>query len=67
MLAVLAGGPKSSNAIRKDALGAGISWRTIERAKKRLGIKAIQSSDGWAWSLDGHIDHDSGKARDDAS
>jgi hypothetical protein len=36
---VLADGPKSSKEIEADAKGAGVSWRTVRRAQKALGIK----------------------------
>ncbi|CAJ0689571.1 hypothetical protein LMG18102_01132 [Ralstonia mannitolilytica] len=46
-------GPLSSNQIKADAHGAGYHWRTIERAKKKLGIEArkLGMKGGWVWVL----------------
>jgi putative DNA primase/helicase len=61
--ASLADGPKPSKEVEAEAKDAGISWRTIKRAKKELGIlaeprpiKRTNSGDGppvnrWYWSL----------------
>jgi hypothetical protein len=56
--ALLANGPAGSKEIRSDAKQAGIAWRTIERAKTRLGVKASKASfsGGWRWSLPDHSD-----------
>jgi hypothetical protein len=39
--------------IPSDAKAAGISWRTVERAKARLGVKSRKRdfAVGWWWSL----------------
>jgi putative DNA primase/helicase len=37
--------------IEAAAKSAGHHWRTVERAKKELGIKPERESDGWYWSL----------------
>ena len=46
-------GPVAAIQIKKDADGAGHSWRTVQRAKKKLG--AIAQKDGlrggWSWRL----------------
>jgi putative DNA primase/helicase len=56
----LADGPKPSKDIEAEAKGAGISWRTVMRAKGDLGIvcnpKAVTREGGppinkWFWSL----------------
>jgi putative DNA primase/helicase len=56
----LADGPKPSKEIEAEAKGAGISWRTVMRAKGDLGIvcnpKAVTREGGppinkWFWSL----------------
>ncbi|MGO9947484.1 MAG: hypothetical protein ACLPWG_11600 [Steroidobacteraceae bacterium] len=61
----LAGGPRPATEIEAEAKGAGISWRTIRRAQKALGIKPhrkAESGDGlgksgrWYWSLPGDGD-----------
>jgi len=64
---VLADGSKSAKAIRRDADDAGISWRTINTVKKRLGITSRRSGNGWAWSLDNLDDFNCGEASADAS
>ena len=57
---VLKDGPRPSKDIESEAKEAGISWRTINRAKKTLGIIAerkAENGDGlgrsgrWYWSL----------------
>jgi len=55
---LLANGPVDSKEIRSDAKQAGIAWRTVERAKARLGVKPSKAgfSGGWRWSLSGHSD-----------
>jgi putative DNA primase/helicase len=50
---LLAGGPVSTKQIKADASGAGYSWRTIERAKRDLGIEAVKAGMkvGWEWHI----------------
>jgi putative DNA primase/helicase len=50
---VLRDGPVPTNLIKSDANGAGIAWRTVERAKKRLGVVAEKQGmkGGWAWRM----------------
>ncbi len=50
----LADGPVNSKDVLKDARAAGISDKTLRRAKSELGIKAGKRgfADGWFWSLD---------------
>jgi KaiC/GvpD/RAD55 family RecA-like ATPase len=51
---LLAGGPVRTNEIKTASERAGIaSWRTVERAKKDLGLKAAQGGDGWYWLPEG--------------
>jgi hypothetical protein len=56
----LASGPRLAKAIEEEAKEAGISWRTVRRAQKRLGIRPerkAEAGDGlgqagrWWWSL----------------
>jgi putative DNA primase/helicase len=47
----LADGPLPTNALKSSAEDAGIAWRTIERAKQSLGVKASKAATGWEWSL----------------
>ena len=53
LIDVLRDGPVPAKSIEADALGAGLSWRTVERAKKELGIVAEKSGmkEGWIWLL----------------
>jgi hypothetical protein len=48
-----AGGAVTSKAIRDKSLTDNVSWRTIERAKKSLGVKSKPASfgGGWIWFL----------------
>jgi hypothetical protein len=48
---LLADGPVRTKEIKEAAKGADIaSWRTVERAKKDLGVKAVQAPDRcWYW------------------
>jgi hypothetical protein len=50
---ILSEGPRAVRDIRGDASGAGMSWRTIERAKAKIGVEAIkkQFSGAWEWTL----------------
>jgi hypothetical protein len=45
----LASGPIRSKELKRAAEQTGLTWRTIERAKRDLGLKAAQASDGWYW------------------
>ena|SRR6266851_3357949 len=55
----LANGPVEVRALRKLAEEAGIGWRTLERAKQRLQIKAEKrpgpgnKNGPWTWRLPG--------------
>ena len=51
LLERLANGPLTSQMLRNLAPYAKIGWRSIERAKARLGIEAIRLQDGWNWRL----------------
>lgn len=53
LTSLLADGPVPVRRIKADALGAGYSWRTIERAKRDAGIEArkLGLKDGWVWAL----------------
>lgn len=56
----LADGPRPTADLRSAATRAGLAWRTVERAKQALGVKARRVSEGgrrgagsWAWALPG--------------
>jgi hypothetical protein len=51
LLAILADGPMETRQVQEEAIGAGISWPSMTRAKKRLGIKAVKSGKVWHWGL----------------
>lgn len=53
LLDLLAGGPVPVKQVKADANGAGYAWRTIERAKKSLGVDAVKvgMKEGWVWQL----------------
>lgn len=55
---VLVNGPEAVSEIKKQATGAGISWRTVERAKAALGVQAAREGEAgkrgggaWVWTL----------------
>ncbi|WP_233217382.1 AAA family ATPase [Trinickia dabaoshanensis] len=48
---LLADGPVATKVVRKEADGAGHAWRTIERAKRDLGIEAEKRGSTWYWVL----------------
>ena len=51
LMALLQKGPMRVAKLQEEAEGAGISWRTMQRAKMRLGIVALRDADGWSWAL----------------
>ena len=53
LTSMLVDGPVPVRRIKADAMGAGYSWRTIERAKRDAGIDArkLGLKDGWVWAL----------------
>ena len=48
---VLSWGPVAAVAIKAGAVAAGISWRTVERAKAQLKVWAYKDGEGWYWKL----------------
>lgn len=50
---VLADGPMLVDDLKKEAAAAGVAWRTLERAKKQVGVIARRSgfSGPWEWLL----------------
>ena len=55
--ALLKDGPVDSNEVRTAAKQSAVAWMTVERAKTRLGAKAIKATyaGGWRWCLPEHI------------
>jgi putative DNA primase/helicase len=53
---LLKDGPVNSDEIPAAAKQSGIAWRTVERAKTRLGVKSRKRdyAAGWWWSLPEH-------------
>ena len=50
----LANGPRDAKSLRASAKAAGVAWRTVERAKGRLAVKAGKSRaphGGWVWIM----------------
>jgi len=52
LLSLLSGGPRASVDILSACTDAGISERTLNRAKKDLGIRSFRIADGWYWTLE---------------
>ncbi len=48
---ILADGPVSATEATARAIAAGISERTLSRAKSDLGVKSDKDANGWVWSL----------------
>jgi hypothetical protein len=56
---LLAGGPVPQKEVKAAAEGAGVAWRTVRRAKDRLGVDTVRETEGgfgsgsgrWLWSL----------------
>lgn len=55
LASLLSDGPMPTKAVQAEARGAGYAWRTIERAKKALGIESRRDGFGrdgeWKWYL----------------
>ncbi|HXP38214.1 MAG TPA: AAA family ATPase [Solirubrobacteraceae bacterium] len=51
LIAELANGPVPTKQLRAQAEEAGHNWRTVERAKTAIGIRAKKSGSSWAWEL----------------
>ena len=47
----LAKGPVAVDQLQKQAKAAGLSWPSVNRAKKDLPINSIKVSNGWEWTL----------------
>ncbi len=66
LLAALAGGPRPAKELQEEARAAGYCVRTLERAKRRLGVVARRvRKDGrafWQWS-DPALPHGAGRRR----
>ena len=55
---LLKNGPVDSKEICSGAKQSGVAWRTVERAKARLRVKAVKAtfSGAWRWELPDHSD-----------
>ena len=51
LLALLTPGPMKAVDIENEFKHMGISWRTVNQAKKAMHIQSIRKADGWYWSL----------------
>ena len=51
MVEMLADGPRRCTEIYAACLAAGIGERTVDTAKKELGVKSKRMSDGWHWRI----------------
>jgi hypothetical protein len=53
---LLENGPVDSKEICSGAKQSGVAWRTVERAKARLRVKAVKAtfSGAWRWELPDH-------------
>jgi len=47
----LGSGPKMVDELKSSAKAAGISWASVQRAKRDLGVVSKKLTDGWQWSL----------------
>jgi energy-coupling factor transporter ATP-binding protein EcfA2 len=59
LIEALSGGPVSSVEVEAAAKNVGVSERTLDRAKKKLGVVAFKGAfkGGWAWRLPDHGCH----------
>jgi putative DNA primase/helicase len=53
---MLQDGPVRTKEIKAAAREAEIGWRTVERAKQDLALKAVQGGDGWYWLPEGRTE-----------
>lgn len=60
---LLSAGAVPVKQVKADANGAGYAWRTIERAKKSLGVDAVKvgMKEGWVWQLGAEVRQESSK------
>ncbi|WP_232064080.1 AAA family ATPase [Paraburkholderia dioscoreae] len=60
LASLLVQGPVPVNSIKADATGAGYAWRTVERAKRDLGVEARKAGmkGGWMWAIPADADED---------
>jgi DNA repair protein RadA/Sms len=48
---ILSAGPVAQRKIEQKAGDRGIKKRTLDRAKKKLGVRSRKQPDGWSWEL----------------
>jgi AAA domain len=51
LVELLAEGAVTHARVLEEATKSGITERTLDRAKKALGVRSMQSRDGWSWAL----------------
>jgi hypothetical protein len=63
---LLSGGAIPAAKVTEEAAAAGISEKTLRRAKKKLGVKAVKSAfgGGWLWELPAEDGHEGGQTQD---
>ena len=60
LIAELAAGPVATNVLKARAGDAAIAWRTVERAKKALSVRARKTAEGWQWQMPDNPSKDTG-------
>lgn len=65
LIGQLSEGPVPVKMLQQEARGAGLAWRTIERAKRALGIEArkIGMGSGWFWAMPPEVRHEEDEDR----
>jgi hypothetical protein len=51
LTALLTTGPKSVATLEQEFDGAGLSWRSAQRAREKMHLTAQKKAEGWWWSL----------------
>lgn len=51
LMALLRKKPMPVIRLQEEADGAGVSWETMKRAKRKLGVVSVKEKDRWLWSL----------------
>jgi hypothetical protein len=51
LMALLRAEPMRATELQSEVEQAGMSWRSAQRAKEKLGIVSVKRDDGWYWSM----------------